>query len=69
MRKVGYTIIKNTNHGKKKPRCLSCGMIATVRMVFRDDYCRLKVALCPMCAKLEYEELKLQKQIDFPIVA
>jgi hypothetical protein len=69
MKKTGYQNIRDMNTIKKRPTCVSCGGIATKRVVFENDWCTLKVALCASCALLEYEELNLQRSLRFPGVA
>jgi hypothetical protein len=69
MKKVGYRRVEPQTLALKKPKCINCGALATRRVTFRDDWCTLRVVLCEECAHKEYEDLHLQKSIQFPGVA
>lgn len=69
MKKVGYRPITPKVLAMRKPTCMSCGALATKQVTFRDDWCKLRIALCTKCASLEYEELNLQRTLQFPGVA
>jgi len=66
MRRCGYSEIVGRRNIVEKPKCMSCGKRARKIVTYRDDWVTLKVALCNNCAMLPYEELKLQKTIEFP---
>jgi len=69
MEKVGYREIVYQGYCTKKQRCLSCGAQARKVVTFRGEWLTLRVALCNKCAMKPYEELRLQKTIEFPGVA
>ena len=69
MEKIGYTVIHKARNGGKPARCANCGGNAVFRVTFKDTWGKLIVALCARCAGKEYEELKLQSRLDWPIVA
>jgi len=69
MHKIGYREIVGKKLHVGKPRCLSCGKRARKIVTYKDDWVTLKVALCNDCTLKPFEELNLQKTIDFPAFA
>lgn len=69
MQKVGYRKISEGIRQDARPLCMSCGGVATKRVIFEDEFCTLKVRLCDECADKDYEELKLRRMIDWPGMA
>ena len=69
MKKIGYREIVDKGEGAKKAKCLSCGAEARKVVTFQGEWLTLRVALCNKCAMKPYEELRLQRTIEFAVVA
>lgn len=67
MRRVGYKKIQRLKNTGEKPRCYSCGAPGLFKVYFKDEIVRVAVVLCAGCLWKEYDELKVQTMLQFPI--
>ena len=69
MEKTGRQRIPKACYGGKPARCMNCGAEGEYRVTYEDLWGKLTVTLCTECEQLNYEKLKLQSRLDWPIEA
>jgi len=69
MQKTGCVRIQRTRGDGKGRKCANCGGIGTRRVTFEGQWVKLVVILCKDCSEREYEDLRLQSTIKFPVIA
>lgn len=69
MLKVGCMRVKTIRCKQTSLKCLVCGAPGMYKVTFKDTWCTLNVILCKVCAAMDYEQLPLQKIIQFPVIA
>jgi excinuclease UvrABC ATPase subunit len=69
MKKTGRQRIPIKGRNVYPARCANCGGEGVCRVTYEDMYCKLTVTLCEECEKVEYGQLKLQSQIEWPVEA
>jgi hypothetical protein len=45
---------------------MNCGGRGVYKVIYEDMYGKLVLTLCEECEKLEYGQLKVQTQLDWP---
>lgn len=69
MIKIGYTRINKNGKGGRPAKCANCGGKGSFKVTFEDNWGKLIIILCKECANKNYEELRLQSKLDWPIIA
>jgi len=69
MERTGRQIINRNRNGGKPAKCANCGGKGIFKVTFEDNWGRLIVTLCDECSRKEYEDLKLQSRLDWPVIA
>lgn len=67
MRKTGCERIQKTGGCGARNKCINCGKKGTHRVTFQDDWSKVVIALCEECSKKEYENLRLNYTLGFPL--
>lgn len=67
MKRTGKVRIQKNRNGEKPSVCANCGGKGRFRVTFEDNFGKVIITLCEVCATKQYEELKLQSRFDWPI--
>lgn len=69
MEKIERVRMPDYRQAQKPAKCVSCGEEGFYRVTFKDYWGKLTVTLCEECSNKQYEELKLQSRLDWPVIA
>ena len=69
MEKVGRQRVKVERMNLKPRKCANCYREGEFRVTFIDPWCKLTITLCDACSQKSYEELNLQRSLNWQGIA